>query len=164
MPNTRPVVKYYSDATTENLTTKFGALGTMRTFVLATILFSNTDILATKGFDLNVLPRGAEVTLPQPAVVFVPLDTRVTLSATGRPQSLKMTTHNLRQRKATALELAVYDPNSERVRYLKIKPDVPYVYSFKGLSTVMIIITAQGPAHRHQVLRVESDKSLKIAK
>ena len=136
----------------------------MRAFVLATILFSNTDILATKGFDLNVLPRGAEVTLPQPAVVFVPLDTRVTLSATDRPQALKMTTHNLRQRKATALELAVYDPNSERVRYLTIKPDVPYVYSFKGLSSVMIIIKAQGTVHRHQVLRVESDKSLKIAK
>ena len=136
----------------------------MRIMIFAIALLWNTDILATKGFHLNVLPRGAEVTLPQPAVVYVPLATRVTLSATDRPQSLKMTAHSLNKRPATALELAVYDPNSERVRYLTIKSDVPYVYSFKGLSSIMIITKAKDTTHRRQVLRIESDKSLKIAK
>lgn len=138
----------------------------MRVIVSIAIFFCSTCILATKGFDLNVLPRGSEVTLPQPAVIFVPLDTRVTLSATDRPQSLKMTTHSLNKRKAIALELAVYDPNSERVRYLTIKPDVPYVYSFKGLSSIMIItkFNVTPPSRSRQVLRIESDKSLKVAK
>ena len=141
---------------------KFNRQNTMRFFILVAIYLCSTEILAAKGFDLKVLPRGAAVTLPQPAVVFVPLDTRVTLSATDRPQSLKLTAHSLTKRKATALELAVYDRNSERVRYLTIAPDVPYVYSFKGLSSVMIITKTKQPAHL--VLRVESDKSLKIAK
>ena len=136
----------------------------MRIFVLSIVFLGSTTILATKGFHLNVLPRGSEVTLPQPAVVYVPLDTRVTLSATDRPQSLKLTAHSLNKRPATALELAVYDRNSERVRYLTIKSDVPYVYSFKGLSSIMIITKAKNTTHRRQVLRIESDKSLKIAK
>ncbi len=138
----------------------------MRFLFLTAILFYGADLLAAKGFDLNVLPQGAEVTLPQPAVVFVPLATRVTLSATDNPQSLKMTTHSLSKSKMTALELAVYDPNSERVRYLTINPDVPYVYSFKGLSSVMIITKVKHapPARSRQVLRIESDRSLKIAK
>ena len=138
----------------------------MRAFVSIAILFCSSCLWATKGFDLNVLPRGSEVTLPQPAVIFVPLDTRVTLSATDRPQSLKITTHSLNKRKVTALELAVYDRNSERVRYLTIEPNVPYVYSFKGLSSIMIITKAKNapPARSRQVLRIESDKSLKIAK
>ena len=138
----------------------------MRVFVLVAILFCSACLLAAKGFDLNALPRGSEVTLPQPAVIFVPLDTRVTLSATDKPQSLKMTTHSLNKRKAVILELAVYDPNSERVRYLTIKPSVPYVYSFKGLSSIMIITKAKQTksTHSRQVLRIESDKSLKIAK
>ena len=136
----------------------------MRLLVAITIFFCGTFILRAKGFDLNVLPRGSEVTLPQPAVIFVPLDTRVTLSATDSPQSLKMTAHSLSKRNATALELAVYDSNSERVRYLTIKPDVPYVYSFKGLSSIMVITKIASPARSRQVLRIESDKSLKIAK
>ena len=138
----------------------------MRLFISITTLSCSSFILFAKGFDLNVLPRGSEVTLPQPAVVFVPLDTRVTLSATDSPQSLKMTAHSPNKRKASTLELAVYDNNSERVRYLTIKPNVPYVYSFKGLSSIMVITKTKTtpPARGHQVLRIESDKSLKIAK
>ena len=138
----------------------------MRALVSIAILFYSSCLLAAKGFDLNALPRGSEVTLPQPAVIFVPLDTHVTLSATDSPQSLKVTTHSLSKRKATALELAVYDSNSERVRYLTIAPDVPYVYSFKGLSSIMLITKAKNDplARSRQVLRIESDKSLKIAK
>ncbi len=136
----------------------------MRVFILPIVLLLNASILAAKGFNLNTLPSGSEVTLPQPAVVYVPLDTRVTLSATDRPQSLKMTTHNLGGSAPTAIELAVYDRNSERVRYLAIEPAVPYVYSFKGLSSIVIITKAKNTAVRRQVLRIESDKSLKIAK
>ena len=138
----------------------------MRVFVTTAILFCYTGILSAKGFDINVLPRGSSVTLPQPATIFVPLDTRVTLSATDSPQSLKLTSHSRNKRQATQLEVAVYDPNSERVRYLTIKPNVPYVYSFKGLSSIMIITKAKTPpsTRSRHVLRIESDKSLTIAK
>ena len=138
----------------------------MRVFVATAISFCYTGILAAKGFDINVLPRGSSVTLPQPATILVPLDTRVTLSATDSPQSLKLTAHNRNKHKATQLEVAVYDPNSERVRYLTIKPDVPYVYSFKGLSSIMIITKAKTTlsTRSQHVLHIESDKSLTIAK
>lgn len=138
----------------------------MRVFVSVAIFWCSAGISAAKGFDLNILPQGAAVTLPQPATTFVPLNARVTLSATDSPQSLKIMSHNLRGKNTTTIEVAVYDRHSERVRYLTIKPGVPYVYSFKGLSSIMIIpkVTSKLPARNKQVLRIESDRSLTIAK
>ena len=136
----------------------------MRILLLAIVFLPNNTTLFAKGFDLNSLPRGASVTLPQPAVTIIPLNTRVTLSATDSPQSLKITTHSQTRRGAVTLELAVYDRHSERVRYLTIRPGVPYVYSFKGLSSIVLIPKVAGGGQQRQVLRIESDKSLTIAK
>lgn len=139
----------------------------MKFFLPAIIFLSFASISSAKGFNLKKLPKGSEVTLPYPATTFIPLNERVTLSATDSPQSLKMTSRSLRKGiKAVNLMLAIFDRNLERVKYLTIKPGVPYVYSFNGISSIMIIpkLHDTNITRKKQILQVESDKSLTISR
>lgn len=139
----------------------------MKFFLSVAIFFSFAPVSSAKGFNLNKLPKGSEVTLPYPATTFIPLNERVTLSATDSPQSVKMTSISLgKGTKAMSLKLAIFDRNSERVKYLTIKPGVPYVYSFKGISSIMIIpeLYKANITRKKQILQIESDKSLTIAR
>ena len=121
--------------------------------------------LQAKSFNLSSMPKGAEITLPYPATTSMTLNDRVTVSATDNPQSIKIMSRLLNRKKpAKNIDIAIYDRNSERVRYITIKPDVPYIYSFKGLSSIVIVPKTPTERRRWHVLQIESDKSLKIAR
>ena len=131
--------------------------------LIVSMIFALPELQA-KSFNLSSMPKGAEITLPYPATTSMALNDRITVSATDNPQSIKIVSRLLNSKKsAKNIEIAIYDRNSERVKYITIKPDVPYIYSFKGLSSIVIIPKRPIDRSRH-VLQIESDKSLKIAR
>lgn len=134
----------------------------MRVLIIS-MVFALPELQA-KSFNLSSMPKGAEITLPYPATTSMALNDRITVSATDNPQSIKIISRLLNHKKsAKNIDIAIYDRNSERVKYITIKPDVPYIYSFKGLSSIVIIPKTPVSRSGH-VLQIESDKSLKIAR
>ncbi|MDE3268805.1 MAG: hypothetical protein OYH77_00805 [Pseudomonadota bacterium] len=134
----------------------------MRTSILIGILLTSGAVSAASGFNVMRMPPGKDVTLPYPAQVDIPLHARVTLSATDKPQSVKMIS-----RGSKSIKVALYDAQMERVKYLVVTSKMPYIYTFQGLSSIMIIPQpAQGSRIKGKkaLLRVESDKSLNIAR
>ena len=118
------------------------------------------------GFDLNDIPKGASVTLPQPATVVIPLSQRVTLTATDMPQTLKLSpAHTKNKLFNKELVVAVYDSNLDRVKYLKLDPKMPTLYRFHSLGSIALVpkTSAKG-GNRNLRLVVESDKPLEISK
>lgn len=131
--------------------------------LIVSVIFSFPELQA-KSFNLSSMPKGSEITLPYPATTSVTLNDRITVSATDNPQSIKIVSRLLNNKKpAKNIDIAIYDRNSERVKYITIKPNVPYIYSFKGLSSIVIVPKTPVDQSGH-VLQIESDKSLKIAR
>ena len=134
------------------------------TFVL--FLFSQGVCAEVDGFDVQKLPIGSEVTIPNPAITLVPLSTRVTLSSTDMPQTLKLSSIHLQSGKAVAVRVAIYDKQSPKVKYLTLKPGNNYLYSFKSLGSINVVpeAVANSSAIGQYSLRLESDKPLSISR
>ena len=132
----------------------FGSLLGALSFV--TSVFAN-------GFDLRELPFGKSVTLPHPALTVIPLETRVRFTATDRQQTLKLTS----QGRGTwyTFRVAIYDQNSEKVRYIKLAPGASVVYNFKDLRPIQVIPLRQKHDRSNEVwLSVESNRPLTIGR
>jgi hypothetical protein len=120
-------------------------------------------------FDINELPVGRNVTLLKPATTVVPLATRTTLGATDLPQMLKFEVIADVGNQPNSIRVAIYDSTRERVRYIDIKPGVPFVYSFSDLDTVLVIPqipkeASNLPSYRSTKLQIESDKPLSVGR
>lgn len=116
------------------------------------------------GFLLEKLPIGSEVTLPQPATTYVPLTARVTVAATDFPQTLRIMPVNISGGLVTDVRVAIFDAHSEQVRYVDIKPGLPFLYAFKKLSSISLLVDAAQAARLPGTLRmrIESDKPLSL--
>lgn len=119
------------------------------------------------GFFISSLPRGKDVTLPRPAITYVPLNDRVTVSATDMPQTIKLTSVNLNDGKALPVRVAIYDSKATSVRHIDLKPGLPYLYTFKDVGSVALVPEApKGVAQSiaQYGLRLESDKPLGLGR
>ena len=116
-------------------------------------------------FQLEQLPLGADVTLPGPATTHVAMASRVTLTSTDAPQTVSFTTVASANGVAAPIRLAIFDKNSDRVRYVELKPGKPFLYSFKNLATIAVVPQAAGASGKNTAkLQLESDKALMIAR
>ena len=116
------------------------------------------------GFVVEKLPAGSEVTLPQPATTYVAPTTRVTVASTDSPQSLRILPVNLQGGLAQEVRISIFDSNQDRVRYVDLKPGLPFLYNFRKLSSIAIVVdpTAQQRLAVGTRLQIESDKPLTI--
>ena len=118
------------------------------------------------GFHLDRLPKGKNVTIPRPATTYVPLTSTVVLTATDMPQSVSFKPVNLKNGPTSALKLKIFDRGSSRVQYVDVSPTTPFLYAFKTLGPITVIVE-DGPRQGHPidgaVLQVESNKPLDIA-
>lgn len=140
--------------------------------LLAIVCTLATAAEAPDRFDILELPVGQNVTLLKPATTLVPLTTRAILGATDLPQILKfeVTGPVTNSQHPSPLRMAIYDSNSDRVRYVDINYGVPFLYNFKSLDAIVII--PQGPAKPNTsqnksqtvILQIESDKPLSIGR
>ncbi|MEZ4743268.1 MAG: hypothetical protein R3B45_12620 [Bdellovibrionota bacterium] len=131
--------------------------------------FIMANTLDAASFDINVLPVGKNVTLLKPATTMVPLKVKATLGATDVPQTLSFKSIWNGKGQGPSIRLAIYDSNQTRVRYVEVRPGIPFLYSFRGLSSIMVIPEVTGSFlskkfSKDLKLQVESDKPLSIGR
>lgn len=124
---------------------------------------AHTTSQSPSGFSLERLPKGKNVTMPRPATTYVPLTARVVLTGTDMPQTLRFMPVNLSQGTIRSLRLAIFDQNSERVQYVRVSPDTPFLYPIKDLAPITVIAEAIAGVTEGLQLQVESDKPLDVA-
>lgn len=114
-------------------------------------------------FDILQLPKGASIVLPHPASTVIPLNLQVQVSATDKKQILKIGAV-AEGGSNRPVQLAVYDKNQPRVKYLTVRPGSFVIYAFKNLNTLQLVPTnGKDPALRQTRLLLESDRPLGIS-
>lgn len=134
--------------------------------VLAIAIASPVAAAASDGaFHLDRLPKGKSVTIPRPATTLVPLTARVVLTATDMPQTVSFRSINVKKGPVSALRLSIYDKDSDRVQYVDVSPSTPFLYAFKELASITVIVESgkTGGVIDGATLQVESNKPLDIA-
>lgn len=118
---------------------------------------------SAREFKVTDLPKGKNITLLSSVTSEVPLGTRVRLTATDEPQTVKFEVNSKKRR--ASIRLAVYDKNLARVLYTKVSSGVPFLYSFKGMSSIFIQPEKEKSSRvsKGLSLRIKSDKPLSIA-
>lgn len=130
------------------------------------LLFTCTAANAKPGgFYIERLPRGANITMPQPATTYVGIKSPVSVTATDTPQNISLTAIHTENGKTPKLKVSIYDQESKEIRFIEIKPNVPYIYKFKRLESVTILPQYDQKNYQNKLvkLRIESDKALQIA-
>jgi hypothetical protein len=113
------------------------------------------------------MPLGAEVTVPPAAKTIVPMGARIKLSSTDNPQTLRIIPIGNGETFAAPIKLAIFDAHQDRVKYVRIAPGSPFLYSFKGLSTITIQPTLQRTVSDGTGvvrMQIESDKAITVAR
>lgn len=135
-------------------------------FVL--LLYYSSSFAKINGFDLMRLPKGKNVILPNPAITYVPVTSRVFLSSTDTPQSIKISSVNIKKGRARTIKIAIFDKNLNRVKYLFLKPGMNYLYNFSDISSITVIpeipLGVSKKILSNYKIKIESDKPLQITR
>lgn len=126
-----------------------------------------SSLLLAAQFPVEQMPVGSEVTIPPTARTTAPLGARIKVSSTDSPQTIRITPIGNGSTFAAPIKLAIFDKNQERVKYVTVNPNEPFLYSFKGLSTIAIQPSlAKGQANLAPGIRmqIESDKAVTLAR
>jgi hypothetical protein len=117
-------------------------------------------------FSVDQMPIGGEVTVPPSAKTTVPMGTRVKISSTDTPQTIRIVPIGNGSTFATAIQLALFDAKLDRVKYIKISPNTPFLYSFHGLASIAIVPSLPNGLGAEKSIRIqiESDKAVTFAR
>ena len=130
-----------------------------KTFVIG---WSFTILSAAGGFFLKDLPPGRSVTLPTSVTTIAPLSSRIQLTATDLPQTVKISGIPSGNH-VPPLTLAFYSNESDRVRYIALRQGKNVLYQFDTLTSIhMVPQTSKSTRYLWQGLQIESNKPLKI--
>jgi hypothetical protein len=136
--------------------------------VMAMLIFSFTISTTAQAelFSIDQMPIGGEVTVPPSAKTVVPMGARVKISSTDNPQTIRIVPIGDGSTFATAIQLALYDSKMDRVKYINVSPNAPFLYSFHGLSSISIVpsLPNGGGASKSVRIQIESDKAVTFAR
>jgi hypothetical protein len=136
-----------------------------RRFLLGSFLVSSTCFAGH--FSIDQMPPGAEVTVPPTARTVVPMGARIKLTSTDSPQSVRISPVGNGSVFAAPIKLAIFDPHQDRVKYVVVSPNEPFLYSFKGLSSISIVpslVRSSPEAVKGIKMEIESDKAVTLAR
>jgi hypothetical protein len=88
-------------------------------------------------FDINQVPKGKSITLPPPALSVISLPATLTLKATDRKQTIKLSTLHS-SGPSSQVKVGIFTAGSDRVRYVTLKPASPVIYTFSKLETIRL--------------------------
>jgi hypothetical protein len=127
---------------------------------LALLVFTSKMALGGQPeFPVEQLPVGAEVTLPVAVVTTMPLAMRIKLSSTDQTQTIRLVPS------ANApVEVSIFDSQMERAKKVRIAPGSPFLYAFRGLTSITIRSDAVSGTAGNGRLHIESDKAFTIAR
>lgn len=138
----------------------------VRSWIFSLSMAASTSALCDH-FSVDQMPIGAEVTVPPTARTIVPMGSRVKLTSTDNPQTIRIVPIGNGSTFAAPIKLAIFDSHQERVKYVEVTPNAPFLYSFKGLSTISIqpSLTKVNPAAEKSIrMEIESDKAVTVAR
>jgi hypothetical protein len=118
-------------------------------------------------FKILDLPSGKDVTLMAPATTLIPLKTRVKLAATNHPQTVKFRPVQSSGSTIPNIRLAIYDSSLDRVLYVELKKDVPFLYNIRDLGSIFVVPEMGNEASSASSsfgIEVESDGPLQLAR
>ncbi len=115
---------------------------------------------ASDAFLITELPTGKSVTLPHPALTLIPLSESVRLTSTDSTQTIKI---SLANPVPGAYKIAIFDPNSAGVKYLKIQKNAAAMYTFRDLSTIQLVPQNINNTQGAQLM-IESNRPLGISR
>lgn len=134
---------------------------------LALVLLTNLSAPGhAESFSVDQMPIGAEVTVPPSAKTTVPMGTRVKISSTDTPQTIQIVPIGNGTTFATAIQLAIFDSKLDRVKYISVSPNAPFLYSFQGLASISIVpsIPKGNSIAKNIRIQIESDKAVTFAR
>lgn len=136
-----------------------------RVYILGLLIFSATAWASN--FSIEQMPIGAEVTVPPTAKTVVPMGSRIKLTSTDNPQTIRVVPVGNGSVFPAPIKLAIFDANQDRVKYVEVAPNAPFLYSFKGLSTISIqpsLVKGGTEAAKGIRMEIESDKAVTVAR
>jgi len=137
-------------------------------FIISMLLVASIAQARSNEFDIKRLPKGKSVTLPHTAVTFVPVTDKVKLASTDMPQMVKLSAISKRKGKTQDIRVAIFDSQSDRVKYVLLKPGASYLYNFKDLGSISVVPEiaklSVNDASAHYQLKVESNKPLEVSR
>ena len=144
----------------------------MRVFKFAAFLtFSQVVGLGVTGlafgalFPVEQMPVGSEVTVPPTAKTTAPLGSRIKITSTDSPQTIRIVPVGDGSTFPASINLEIFDKNHDRVKYVTVKPNEPFLYSFRGLSTIAIqpsLAKTHASAGIGVRMQLESDKAVTV--
>jgi hypothetical protein len=126
--------------------------------------FFATTAFAVDRFYVDEMPVGAEVTLPGAARTMVPMSTRIRFASTDSPQTISIVPVVAPGARPAPVRVAIFDAKQERVKYVQVAPGSPFLYSFKGLSSITVQTDVPKSSSTAVRLQIESDKPLTVIK
>ena len=138
----------------------------MRLFLSALMIsaFAGQVAMADQ-FSVEEMPVGAEVTIPPTAKTTIPLGSRIKLTSTDNPQTIRLTPIGNGSTFASPIRVAIYDKHQDRVQYVNLAPNAPFLYSFKGLTSISIQPSQiSGKTAKGVRMQIESDRALSVAR
>lgn len=135
---------------------------------LSSIFCFATGVLAVDQFNVEEMPAGAEVTLPGAARTLVPISAKIRFESTDSPQTISIVPIMIAGARPVPVRVAIFGSNKkEPVKYVQIAPGAPFLYSFKGLSSITMqteIPKTANASNEGVRLQIESDKPLTVAR
>ena len=135
--------------------------------IIPMCLFS-AQAFAVDQFNVEEMPVGAEVTVPGAAKTLVPISAKIRFASTDSPQTISIVPISLAGAKPTPVRVAIYGEKKDPVKYVQIAPGSPFLYSFKGLSSITMQTEVPGvsatAAKNGMRLQIESDKPLTVTR
>lgn len=138
-----------------------------RSSIFLTIAMLLSPAAFADHFSVEEMPVGSEITVPPTAKTVVPMGARVKLSSTDNPQTIRIVPVGNGSVFAAPIKLAIFDQHQDRVKYVNVTPNEPFLYSFKGLSTISIQPSlAKGGSMMSKAIRmqIQSDKAVTVAR
>ena len=121
------------------------------------IMFLCPKLIAAD-FQLSDIPKGKEITLPNPATTIVSPVHAFHVASTDNGQTLKLSLEGGSTR--DKLSIKIFDRKQENVVYFKLSKVSPVVYSFKGIDRIRIVPSTKG--RTRSKIKVESNRPLTI--
>jgi hypothetical protein len=118
------------------------------------------------GFFIEILPKGASITIPQPATTIVPIGMQVFVGATDRGQAIKLTPmYKTKKKQLIKIDLKQSRSGTRQLSY-DLRKSRPLVYSFDGLETVRVASEYTGLGNHldgRTYLKIESNRPIEIS-
>ncbi len=116
------------------------------------------SLASASGFQLNEMPSGARITLPQPATTIAPMGQEIMVSATDTGQVIKITLANYPY---SALNIRVVHAENT-IKVYRLTKEAPIIFSLKTFEKMFLTAIAEGGLIDGSYLKIQSNRPMMV--